>query len=154
MATARGRRFDREALGRAGALVACCTLALTASFVGLVALVSGQAVGAGDRLPFYVLTMAAAFVVAIVLFETFGHDGRTVLASAVGVAVATLLLVGLGSEGFIHAVRHPQQVIASHLVFYFLAAAMLATGFGFWAVQHWQELRVDVRSGSRGGFGR
>lgn len=148
MTAARRRRFDREALGRAGALVACCTLALTASFVGLVALVSGQAAGVGDRLPFYVLTMAASFVAAIVLFETLGHDGRTVLTAAVGVAVTALAFVGLGAEGLVHAARYPDQVIASHLLFYFLAAALLATGFGFWAVNHWQELAIDVRPGS------
>jgi len=144
--------LDAESLGRAGALVACCTLALTASFVGLVALLSGQAPGVTDRLPVYVLGAATAFVGTILLFEVQGHDGRTVIATAGSVAIAAALVLTLGGEGVIHAIRHPEQVVASQLLFYFLAAAMIATGLGYWAVNHLDEFAVGPGGGS--GFGR
>jgi len=142
MATARGQRFDVEALGRAGALVAVCTLVLTASFVGLVALLSGEAPGVSDRLPLYVLGMATAFVGTILLFEAQGVDGRTIMATAGSVALGTFVFLTLGSEGVVHAVENPGQVVASQLVFYFLAAGLIGTGLGYWGIRHWQELRI------------
>ncbi|WP_136715856.1 hypothetical protein [Halorientalis salina] len=142
MATARRRRFDVEALGRAGALVAICTLVLTASFVGLVALLSGQAPGVSGRLPLYVLGMATAFVGTILLFEAQGIDGRTIIATAGSVALGTFIFLTLGGEGIVHVVRNPGQVVASQLLFYFLAAGMIGTGLGYWGIQHWHELAI------------
>lgn len=160
MARNRARQFDREALARAGALVAGCTLVLTASFVGLVALVSGAAVGVVDRLPLYVLGMASAFVGAIVVFEMEGEDGGRVLLIAGALALTTFLVTLLSGEGIVHALRHPGQVIASQLLLYLLAAGMIATGLGYWVGQHWQELPqfisgVSVKSSSpKAGSGR
>jgi redox-regulated HSP33 family molecular chaperone len=151
MATARGRRFDAESLGRAGALIAVCTLVLTASFVGLVALVSGEAVGLSERLPAYVLGMATAFVAAVLLAETQGLDGRAVLGTAGGVALGTLVVLTLGGEGLLHTVRNPETLVTSHLLFYFLAAGMIATGVGYWAINHWGELSIRSK---KTGFGR
>ncbi|WP_084802554.1 hypothetical protein [Halorientalis sp. IM1011] len=151
MAIARRRRFDVESIGRAGALVAVCTLVLTASFVGLVALVSGQATGLSDRLPAYVLGMATAFVGAVLIAETQGFDGRTVIVGAGVVALGTLVVLTLGGEGLLHAVRNPGALVTSHLLFYFLAAGMIATGFGYWAINHWQELSIRSQKPS---FGR
>lgn len=149
MATAHRQRFDKEALGRAGALVAVCTLVLTASFVGLVALLSGQAPGVSDRLPLYVLGMATAFVGTILLFEAQGIEGKTIMATAGSVALGTFIFLTLGGEGVVHIVRNPGQVVASQLLFYFLAAGMIGTGLGYWGIQHWQELAF-TRSGGAG----
>lgn len=154
MATARARQVDAESLGRAGALVAVCTLVLTASFVGLVALLSGKAPGISGRLPFYVLGMATAFVGTIVLFETQGHDGRTIIATAGSVALGAFILLTLGGEGAMHVWRNPGQVVASQLLFYFLAAGMIGTGLGYWGVNHWQELSIARKRGGSSGFGR
>lgn len=160
MAQARARQFDQEALARAGALVAGCTLVLTASFVGLVALVSGAAVGVVDRLPLYVLGMATAFVGAIVVFEMENEAGGRVLVIAGTLAVGTFLVTLLSGEGIVHALRYPGQVLASQLLLYLLAAGMIATGLGYWVVQHWQDLPkfvsgVSVKSGSpKPGSGR
>ncbi|WP_335999817.1 hypothetical protein [Halorientalis halophila] len=152
MATARGRRFDAESIGRAGALVATCTLILTASFVGLVALVSGETAGLSQRLPVYVLGMATAFVGAVLLTEAQGLDGRTVIAAAGATALGTFVVLTLGGEGVLHAIQNPEALVTSHLLFYFLAAGMIATGFGYWGINHWNEL--SIRSQKKSGFGR
>ncbi|MFB6164201.1 MAG: hypothetical protein ABEJ31_03490 [Haloarculaceae archaeon] len=154
MATASARRLDTESLGRAGALVAVCTLVLTASFVGLVAMLSGQAPGIADRLPVYVLGMAGAFVGTIVLFETQGQDGHTIMVTAGGAAVGTFIVLTLGGEGVMAVLRDPSQVVASQLLFYFLAAGMIGTGLGFWAINHWQEFSLASGRGSTTSFKR
>jgi hypothetical protein len=151
MAMAQRRRFDAESIGRAGALIAGCTLVLTASFLGLVALVSGEAAGLSDRLPAYVLGMATAFVGSVLLAETQGLDGRTVIVGAGGVALAAFVVLTLGGEGLLHAAKNPGALLTSHMLFYFLAAGMIATGLGYWAINHWGEL--SIRS-SKTGFGR
>ncbi|MFB6143516.1 MAG: hypothetical protein ABEJ30_09275 [Halorientalis sp.] len=143
MATANRQRFDTEALGRAGALVAVCTLALTASFVGLVAIVSGEAAGLSERLPAYVLAMAAAFVGTVVVFEAANYDGATIITTAAAAALGALVVVTLGTEGVVFAARNPARVVASQFLLYFLAAGMIGTGLGYWGIQHWQEL-TDV----------
>ena len=148
MSMARRRRFDAESLGRAGALVAGCTLVLTASFLGLVALVSGEAVGLSDRLPVYVLGMATAFVGSVLVAETRGLDGRGVIGAAGATALGTFVVLTLGGEGVLHAVRNPEALLTSQLLFYFLAAGMIATGFGYWAINHWQELSIRSRKSS------
>jgi len=150
MATARARRFDRESLARAGALVAGCTLVLTASFVGLVALLSAQAPGVGTRLPLYVLGTAGAFVGSILVLETRRSDGETIIAGAGAVAVGTFVFATLSGEGVVYAMQNPGQLVASQLIFYFLAAGMIGTGLGYWGIQHWQELAVAPGSGSTG----
>jgi len=141
---AREPRVDRESLVRAGALVVACTFLLTASFVGLVALLSGQAPGIGSRVPLYVLGMAGTFVAVILVLEAQRVDGETVLASAGGLAFTTFLATTLSGEGIVFALRNPGVVVGSQFLFYFLAAGMIGTGLGYWAVNHWQELPVSV----------
>lgn len=135
------RTFDAEYLARVGAGVTVCTLALTAAFLGLVALVTGEATGVGARLPVYVLVMAGAFVGSLVLLEEGRRDGTTVLTAAALIAVAAFALVSLGGEGVLFAVDEPGEALGSQLLFYLLAAALVGTGLGYWAVQHWQEVR-------------
>lgn len=152
MATARGSQYGRRELGRAGALIVGCTLLLTATFVGLVALVTGQAAGLGVRLPVYVLAMATAFVGSILILEAEYRDGRTIIATAGLLALGTFVVATLAAEGVVHAIEHPAQLVASQMLFYFLAAGLIGTGISFWVANHWQELGVDV--GGNSGLGR
>ena len=131
---------DRDVLARIGAGVAVSTLALTASFVGIVALATGEAVGLGSRLPIYVLAMAVAFVATVVLLELHEREGRLVLAVAASIGGGTFVIILLAGEGLIYAASDPEAVFASALVFYFLAAGLIATGLGYWGAHHWREL--------------
>jgi hypothetical protein len=129
---------------RIGLGVVVSTLALTASFVGLMALLTGDAVGLGSRIPLYVLTMAIAFVLGVVLLELRDRPGRLVLGGATGLSIGVLVLVTLAGEGFVYAAREPTEIVASTLVFYFLAAGLIATGLGYWGARHWREV-ANVR---------
>jgi len=148
MATARAGQLDTESLARAGALVAACTLILTASFVGLVALLSASAPGVSGRLPLYVLGTAGAFVAAILFLEAQRVDGEQVITAAGSVAVATFIFATLSGEGAVYVLRNPGELVASQLVFYFLAAGMIATGLGYWAINHWNELALSTDLGT------
>jgi len=133
-------RDEQDFLVRVGGTVLGSTLGLTASFVGVVALATGASAGLASRLPFYVLGMAAAFVIGVVVFEEEFVDGIRVILSATITAVGTFLLVTLAGEGVVYAIRFPRRVIASQLLFYFLAAGLVATGLGYWGVRHWQDI--------------
>lgn len=130
---------------RAAVLVVACTLVLTASFVGVLALIDGSP-DFGSRLPVYVLAMAVAFVAAVFLAERRTASGRDILVTAAGVALAVFVLIALGGEGIVYAVRYPDRVIASDLLLYFVAAGLIGTGLGYWGVRHWREFAA---SGSR-----
>lgn len=131
----------REPAARIGALVCGCTLVLTASFLGVVSLTTGAAVGLTDRVPYYVLAMAIAFVAGIVGLEGRRRvGGRRILGAAIGLALTVFAVVGLGTEGVVYAVRSPERVVASQVLVYFLAAGLVGTGIAFWAVRHWREL--------------
>lgn len=82
MATSLQRTVDRAMLARTGGLVGVCTAVLTASFVGVVALASGNADSVGSRLQFYILAGALAFVGSLLVLEESRHDGRTVIQGA------------------------------------------------------------------------
>ena len=140
------RAYSRERISRIGALVLGSTLALTMSFFGIVALSTGAAGGVLDRLPYYVLVAAAAFVGTVVLLEEWALDGETVLRMAGIVTVAAFLLVGLATEGSIYVATYPSEVMASHLFVYVLSAGMAASGIGFWTARHYRELRSRSRS--------
>jgi FtsH-binding integral membrane protein len=115
------------------------TLLLTASFVGVTAFLAGETAGVGDRVPFYVLAFAAAFVVAIYRLDDREADGWTVLLAVLGVAGVAGLLIGLAVEGTVYALREPERVVASSVFVYFVAAGLLGTGIGFWGLRHWRE---------------
>lgn len=136
------RFTDRARLGRVGAVVGTCTAALTASFVGLVALAGGDAAGAVSRLPGYVLAMALTFVAGVVLFEESRHEGRRALAAAAGAAVVAFVVVGLGTEGVVYALRYPDRVVGSQLFAYLLSAGLIGTGVGYWGWRNWRGLRT------------
>lgn len=153
MATARARQYERTDVARAAALIVACTVGLTASFVGLVALLSGRSPGVSARLPLYVLGLAAAFVVAILALEDRNRDGWTVLHLATTLSIYGFIFAVLAGEGALYVARHPGELVASQLLFYFLAAGMIATGFGYWGVHHYEELPV-AKGGAKSGFGR
>lgn len=132
---------SRARLGRLAAMVGLSTVALTASFVGLVALVTGNVTGTTSRLPFYLLATAAVFVAGVVLFEESRHEGRRALVAAVVAAVATLFVVGLGGEGVVYALENPESAIRSQLFTYLLSAALIGTGVGYWSWRNWESLR-------------
>lgn len=139
------RQWSRNTLLRAGLFVIVSTLALTASFLGVVGLFTGDVTGWNLRLPFYVLAMALTFVGAIVTFEEALQEAELILEFAVGVAAVSFLLVTFGGEGVAYLVQNPQQVVASHLLFYILAAGLIAAGVVYWTFNHWSDLDLTGR---------
>lgn len=147
MATSTGYRSGREILVESGpllALVGACTALLTAAFVGVVGVASGNATGLVARLPLYVLAGAVIFVGVLFTYEGQRLDGRTTLGRSVVCALAGFALVALGGEGVVFALTHPDLVVASHLIVYLLAAAVIASGLGYWLVRHWREVTRTV----------
>lgn len=117
------------------------TLALTASFVGLVALARGEVQRTPERLPIYATAAAAAFVGGIVVFEEAGHRGRRALVGATLAGAATLFVTGLGGEGVVYALDTPEAVFEIQLLGYLLSAALMGTGVGDWALRNLDSLR-------------
>lgn len=130
---------DRGRVARVGALILTSTVVLTASFIGVVAVVTGGVVDFERRLPAYVLVTAAVFVSVIVLLDDETAAGSQVLAVTVSIGVVTFLVAALGGEGVVFALEHPAELVSSQLVFYFLSAGLLCTGVGYWAIHHWRE---------------
>lgn len=126
-------RLDGQGPGDAALVVSVAAVVLTATFIGLVALVTGEAVKLFERLPVYVLVGAASFVGAVVwIEETWPHLGRALpTAAAVGAVVSVTL--GLGTEGLLFALNKPGKVIGSHLLTYLLAAGLIGAGLSYWS---------------------
>jgi FtsH-binding integral membrane protein len=141
MATSRDSLFDKGqgrlvGTGPLVAAIAGCTLVLTAVFVGIVALASGQAAGLVGRLPLYVLATAVAFLAVLLVADHDRTHGMTILGRSVAVAVVCFVTVSLGTEGVVYAVRYPETVVGSHLFVYLLSAAVIASGLGYWAARN------------------
>lgn len=139
------RFVDGTRLGRVLALVVASTLALTASFVGIVALARGEAGGMASRLPIYAAAAALVFVGAVVGFDA-RYRGKRSLGAATTAGLAALFVTGLGSEGVIYALGHPADVFEVQLLGYLLSAVLMGTGVGYWSVRNLAALR-------RGGLG-
>ena len=148
MVTSRNTLLERRTLARAGPLIGVCTVALTAAFVGVIGLASGATGGVVGRLPLYVLASAVLFVATLLAAEDSRNGGVTTLTRAATVGVGGFLLLGLGAEGIVYAVTHPDAVVASHLFVYLLSAVIIASGLGYWAVRNRGLVRALVR-GSR-----
>ena len=138
---------NRDFLTRAVALVGGSTFVLTASFVGLLAILSGTADGIGNRVPFYLVVMGVAFVATILLLEEHGTESRVIIVTAAVISLLTFVSTSLTVEGLFFAVRHPEEVFVSQLVYYFVAAALIGTGIGYWAIQHWREFTRQTPGG-------
>ncbi|GAB7095075.1 hypothetical protein JCM30237_22280 [Halolamina litorea] len=136
------RFVDGARLARLGLLVAVSTLSLTASFVGVVALASGEVQDTGSRLPLYVTATAVVFVAGVVLFEGTRHRGRRALVGSVLSALATLFVAALGGEGLVYTLANPEAVFEVQLLGYLVSAALLGTGVGYWLWRNWEMLRV------------
>lgn len=133
------RTRDRRFLARVGALIITCTTVLTLAFFGLVALLTGTAADIGTRLPFYVLGMAGVFVATIIGLEERRQEGQVILIAASSTAVIGGIIFTLGGEGIVYAANHPDQALASQQFLYLVAAGLIATGVGFWGINHWRE---------------
>lgn len=137
----------RERVLRLGGVVVGSTLALTMSFFGLIALLTGDAGGAMSRLPLYVFALATTFVGTLVALEDLHADAETILKAAAAAAAGNFLVVALASEGTVYALRFPGQVVSSQLFVYVLSAGMIATGLGFWVANHYDD--VDLVASNR-----
>lgn len=137
---ANSRGWSQDALARAAVFVVLSTVALTASFLGVVGLLTGEVTGLNDRLPLYVLAMALAFVAAIVTFEEEYREAVMVLQFSVVGAAVTFLVVTFGGEGVAFLLQNPQEIVASQLLFYLLAAGLIGTGIGYWTLNHWSDI--------------
>lgn len=124
---------------RLSAFVAVSAVVLTANFIGIVAVISGDVSSIGDRVPWYILAASVVFVATILLLDTSGMDGKSIIVTAPIVAVVSFVLVIFGVEGVRHAVENPDSIFFSQVILYFVAAAMVATGLGYWGVRHWRE---------------
>lgn len=128
---------------RVGGLILASTVVLTASFIGLVAFLTGFVSAIEQRLPIYVLLTAIIFVVVLVSLDNEDAPGRPVIVTTITVAALGFLLLTLSGEGLRYAVAKPDELVSSQLVFYFVAAALFCSGVGFWALHHWREFTED-----------
>jgi hypothetical protein len=144
MATSENRLIDREVLIETGSIIGVCTVTLTMAFVGLVGLVSGEASGALTRLPVYVLVSSIAFIVALLVMDHSRYYGQEVLVRALTTGFVGFIVAGLGMEGLIYALSHPERVVVSHLFVYLLSAAIIVSGLGCWCVRNWHEVNDMV----------
>lgn len=124
---------------RALLLIGGCTILLTASFIGVLAFLSGEVQAASSRIPWYLVIAALIFVATIILLEEGGDDGSTIIIAALLFSVLGFILVSLAVEGVFFAVSYPELVFVSQLVLYFFAAGLIGTGVGYWALNHWRE---------------
>lgn len=130
---------NKRAVYRGAALVVSSTLAVTVAFVGLLALVTNEAAGLGNRLPYYAVVLSFAFTVLVLVLERHLEDGSTIIVNAAALAITVAILVALDVEGAVYAYRYPGELVASQLLLYFLAAGCLCTGLVYWGVHHWRE---------------
>lgn len=138
----RGSFYSRISL-----IIAGCTIVLTFSFIGVLALANGDLTATSRRLPWYLVVGALTFVATIILLEGHGATGREIIVTASITSIWSFLLVALAIEGLRYTVRNPEEVFVSQLVLYFLAAALLGTGIAYWGLHHWREFTTG--SGDR-----
>lgn len=130
----------RQFFVRVSVVVAVATLFLTASFVGLLALLNGDLRGSSSHIAWYLTVAAVAFVGVIILLETQDAAGTSIITTAAIVAALVFVLVSLGVEGLLYTVRNPAAVFVSQTILYFFAAALIGSGVGYWALRHWREV--------------
>ena len=136
---------NRPVLARVGMLVVASSLALTLAFFGLLALVTGSAVGLSGRVPFYVLAAAVTFAAALFGLDRHHWDGRDLLFFSIVISLAAFVMVTLGLEGVVFAVENPGESLASRRFIYLLSVALVATGLGYWTTCHWAAISRSIR---------
>jgi hypothetical protein len=129
---------------RTGLLAGVSTIVMTASFIGILAFMEGQLDGLSTRVPWYLVFAALVFTATVVFLERNDVIGRVIIGTAIALALASFGLGMLTTEGLIYTVRNPEEVFVSQLVLYFLAAGLVGTGFGYWAIKHWREFTSPV----------
>ena len=131
---------DRETVVTLGGVVLASTVLLTACFVGILSLVTNGFVDFADRLPVYSMVTGVVFVSAIIGFARTGTDARIVISGAIGGSMLAFVLVSLAIEGAVYTTRAPDAVVSSQLIFYFVAAGLIATGCVYWVATYWREI--------------
>lgn len=131
---------------RTAGLAAVSTLVITASFVGILALIEGEFAALGDRIPWYLVGTSLIFLAMIFVLEEHAADGREIIVISSLVAVLGFVVIALSVEGIRFAYTNPDDVFVSRLVLYFLAAGMFGTGIGYWGIKHWREFTGQPRS--------
>lgn len=124
---------------RTGVLAGISTLIMTASFIGILAVIEAQLTGLGSRTPWYLVFAALVFTATVVFLERNDVGGRVIIVTAIALTVVSFTLSLLTTEGVIYTIRNPEEVFVSQLVLYFLAAGLVGTGFVYWAINHWRE---------------
>lgn len=130
---------DRAAVAKGAGLVVSSTLAVTVAFIGVLALITGGTDGLGERFPFYVVAATIAFTALVVTLERYLDEGHQILLTAALLSATAGLLFMLDVEGIVYASSNPNELVASRLLLYFLAAGCLCTGLVYWGVHHWRE---------------
>jgi len=133
------REFARRTIG----FILGSTLVLTASFVGVLGLSTGELVDIQSRLPLYILGMAAVFVTAMFGLVRYDADGITSMLGAIGISVVGCILISLTGEGIVYTIRFSDQVFGSQLLVYFLAAGLIGTGLGYWLLFFWRDFTPE-----------
>ncbi|WP_248516179.1 hypothetical protein [Salinarchaeum laminariae] len=124
---------------RTAALAAASTIVITASFIGVLALLEGEFSTLDSRIPWYLVATSLIFLSTIFLLEEHGADGIEIIAITGVVTVLGFIMIVLAVEGVNYARTHPEDVFVDRLVLYFLAAGMFGTGIGYWGIKHWRE---------------
>lgn len=128
-------------------LITVSTVFLTASFMGILAFVSGAEMNVSGRLPWYLVIGAATFVGSIVLLEQAESEGYTIIVTTIVTSVAMFILTLLAVEGVIFMSRYPEMVVNSQTILYLVSAAMVGVGLGYWGFNHWREFTRNPSQG-------
>jgi len=138
--------WERGYAPRPVAFVFVSSILLTACFVGVLGLLSGDLTDTNSRLPIYFLGMAVVFVITMFGLIRYDADGLTAMLGTIGISLLGLLLVGLAGEGLIYGIQYPSRVFGSTLLLYFLAAGLIGTGLGYWLLAFWREFTAEGQS--------
>jgi len=141
-------RLHEVAWRRVAAVVAA-TVVLTAAFVGVLAVVTGNAGGWSDRLALYALCGGVAFVGVTFGLARRELDGLTVLFATVGASLLTVVVALFAGEGLRYAVRSPEEVFDLQLLAYFATAGLVVIGLTFWTLRYWRDVLLGARAGNR-----
>lgn len=124
---------------RVSVLVVFFTVLLTAAMYGVVAVFVEGVQDLTSRIPYYVVVGALVFVVSMFVLEDPSESGLPIITTTTGLGISGFLLVGFAWEGVRFGFLNQEQLLASNLVLYFLAAALICTATGYWALHHWRE---------------
>ncbi|MFB6104621.1 MAG: hypothetical protein ABEJ57_05985 [Halobacteriaceae archaeon] len=136
---------DVQTLLTIATLIVASTAILTAAFVGILGLVTGEVTAIGTRLPYYVVLAGLLFVASVITLTRYGSPAETVVVGSTGIALVGFTFILLDGEGVLFALQEPDMVFGSQLVLYFFAAGLIATGLAYWLVNYWRDIFGDSR---------